>query len=193
MDAAAGQDGSPHRKAPSRMPNKHNTAARRHVPKMRHCVTNWRAYETRLRRRGSLTLWVTDEAIAAWTAAPRASPGDQAAYSDSAIQTCLMLRAAFRLPLRQGEGLMLSVVELLGCELGVPDHSTVSRRAAKLTSIARDPLPSGQLHVLIDSTGLKVFGAGEWLAERHGQRSRRGWRKLHLAVDAHSGQIVPRH
>jgi len=70
---------------------------------MRHCVTNWRKYETGLRRCGSLTLWVTDESVAAWTAAPRASPGGQAAYSDSAIQTYLMLRAAFRLPLLQAE------------------------------------------------------------------------------------------
>jgi hypothetical protein len=172
------------------MPHQQNSAGRHHIPKMRRCVTNWAEYEAGLRRRGSLTMWVTDEAIAAWAAAPRATPGGQAAYSDSAIQTCLMLRAAFKLPLRQAEGLMLSVVELLGCELGVPDHGTVSRRAAKLTSIVRDSLSSGPLHVPIDSTGLKGFGAGEWLAEKHGRRSRRTWRKLHLAVDAHSGQIV---
>jgi transposase len=101
-----------------------------------------------------------------------------------------MRRAAFKLPLRQAEGLMLSVVEMLGIELGVPDHSTVSRRSARLESIARDSLPSGPLHVLIDSTGLKVFGAGEWLADKHGRRSRRTYRKLHLGADAHSGQIV---
>ena len=85
---------------------------------------------------------------------------------------------------------MLSVVELLGCELAVPDHSTVSRRAAKLTSVARDALPSGPLRALVDSTGPKDFGAGEWLVEKHGRRSRRGWRKLHSAVHARSGQIV---
>ena len=158
------------------MPHKKNANGRHHIPKMRHCVTNWREYEAGLRRRGSLTMWVTDEAMAAWAAAPRATPGDQAVYSDSAIQTCLMLRAAFKLPLRQAQGLMLSVVELLGCALAVPDDSTVSRRAAKLTSIARDSLPSGPLHVLIDRTGLNVFGASEWLVEKHGRRSRRTWR-----------------
>ena len=79
---------------------------------------------------------------------------------------------------------------MLGCELAVPDHTTVSRRAIKLPSIARAALPEGPLHVVIDSSGLKVYGAGEWLAHRHGQRARRGWRKLHLAVDANSGQIV---
>jgi hypothetical protein len=172
------------------MPNKLNAAGRHHIPKMRHRVTNWAEYEAGLRRRGSLTMWVTEDAIAAWAAAPRTTSGGQATYSDSAIQACLMLRAAFKLPLRQAEGLMLSVVEMLGIELGVPDHSTVSRRSARLESIARDSLPSGPLHVLIDSTGLKVFGAGEWLADKHGRRSRRTYRKLHLGVDAHSGQIV---
>ena len=100
-----------------------------------------------------------------------------------------MLRAAFKLALRQAEGLMLSVVELLGGELAVPDHTTVSRGAARLESITRGPLPRGPLHVLIDSTGLKMYGAGQWQAEKHG-RSRRSWRKLHPGVDARSGQIV---
>ncbi len=166
------------------MPHKKNANGRHHIPKMRHAVTNWAEYEGGLRRRGSLTLWITDEAIAAWAATRRATPGGQATHSDSALQTCLMLRAAFKLALRQAEGLMLSVVELLGCELAVPDHTTVSRRAARLESITRGPL-----HVLIDSTGLKVYGAGQWQAEKHG-RSRRKWRKLHLGVDARSGQIV---
>ncbi len=85
--------------------------------------------------------------------------------------------------------MLASVVELLGCELAVPDHTTVSRRSAKLTSIKRDSLPRGPLHVLIDSTGLKEYSAGQWQAEKHG-RSRRKWRKLHLEVNAHSGQLV---
>ena len=102
---------------------------------------------------------------------------DLAAHSAAGtIQTCLMLRAAFKLLLRRTEGLMLSVVEVLGCGLAAPDHSSVSRRAAKLRSITRDALPSGPLHVLIDSRGLKVFGTSEWLAEKHGRRSRCTWR-----------------
>jgi Transposase DDE domain len=172
------------------MPNKHNADRRHHIPKMKRTVTNWAEYEAGLRRRGSLTMWITDEAIAGWGAARRSTPGGQAHYSDSAIATCLMLRTAFRLALRQGEGLMKSVVELLGSELAVPDHTTVSRRAITLPPISEVHLPDGPVHVLIDSTGLKVYGAGEWLVAKHGQKSRRGWRKLHLAVDAHSGQIV---
>lgn len=172
------------------MPNKFNAARRHHIAKMKFKVTNWAEYEAGLRRRGSLTLWITESAIDAWNAAPRATPGGQATYSDSAIQSCLMLRTAFKLALRQAEGLMMSVVELLGCELAVPDHTTVSRRAIKLPSIARAALPEGPLHVVIDSTGLKVYGAGQWLADKHGRRAPRQYRKLHLAVDADSGQIV---
>ena len=102
---------------------------------------------------------------------------------------CCVLPAAFKLALRQAEGLLSSLVELLGCGLAVPDHTTVSRRAARLESITHGPLPRGPLHVLIDSTGLKVYGSGQWQTEKHG-RSRRKWRKLHLGVDACSGQIA---
>lgn len=172
------------------MPNKFNAERRHHIAKMKSAVTNWAQYEAGLRRRGSLTMWITEEAIDGWEAARRSTPGGQATYSDGAIEACLMLRTVFKLPLRQAEGLMLSVVELLGCEMAVPDHTTVSRRAMTLPSIAEVHVPDGPLHVLIDSTGLKVYGAGEWLVEKHGQKSRRGWRKLHLAVHADSGQIV---
>src|SRR5471032_1502774 len=172
------------------MPHTHNAERRHHIAKMPFKVTNWAEYEAGLRRRGSLTMWINEAALDAWAAAPRSTPGGQATYSDSAIQTCLMLRTAFKLALRQAESLMASVIEMIGRELAVPDHTTVSRRAIKLPTIARAALPEGPLHVVIDSTGLKVYGAGEWLADKHGQRGRRGWRKLHLAVDAHSVQIV---
>ena len=99
---------------------------------MRHAAANWREYEGGLRRRSSLTLWLTAEAIDGWSAVRRSTPGGQATYSNGAIQTFRMLRAAFKLALRQAEGLMSSIVELLGCELAVPDHSTVSRRSARL-------------------------------------------------------------
>jgi hypothetical protein len=172
------------------MPHKHNAGRRHHIAKMQFKVRNWAEYEAGLRRRGSLTMWVTEAAIDAWNAEQRSTPGGQATYSDNAIQTCLMLRSAFKLALRQAEGLMTSIIELLGFELAIPDHTTVSRRAIKLPSIARAALPEGPLHVVIDSTGLKVYGAGEWLADKHGRRAPRQYRKLHLAVDVDSGQIV---
>ena len=158
---------------------------------MKYTVRNWAEYDAALRARGSLTLWVTPEALNHWAALPRSTPGGQCFYSDLAIETSLMLRLIFRQPLRQTEGLMTSIFELLGVDLKAPDHSTVSRRAMNLKSISKKCMvPDGPAHILIDSTGLKVFGAGEWLLEKHGQKSRRSWRKLHLAVAADTGQIV---
>ncbi len=107
-----------------------------------------------------------------------------------AIETALMLRLTFHLPLRQTEGFMESIFALLGVTVYAPDHSTLSRRATTLPSVSLGRMPDGPLHVLIDSTGLKVYGAGEWLQERHGARARRSWYKLNLAVDAASGMIV---
>jgi hypothetical protein len=173
------------------MPNKHNAAHRHHIAKMKFRVTNWAEYEAGLRRRGSLTLWITPEALANWRAPRRRTPGGQPRYSDLAIETTLMLGCAFgMLRLRQTEGLMNSVIDLMGLDLPVPDHTTLGRRAQKQPIRIRFTLPDGPLHVLADSTGLKVYGAGQWLQEKHGAKSRRNWRKLHLAVDADSGRIV---
>jgi hypothetical protein len=171
------------------MPHKHNAGKRHHIPKAKFTVTNWPEYENGLKQRGSLTLWLTPEVIALWKASARTTPGGQARYSDLAIQTCLMLRTAFRIPLRQAEGLMASVITLMNLPLTVPDHTTVSRRATTLPPLPRIPA-EGELHILIDSTGLKVYGAGQWLEEKHGARARRDWRKLHLAVDADNFSIV---
>jgi hypothetical protein len=175
------------------MPFKANAAYRHHIPKQRRRVTNWPAYDASLRQRGSLTVWFTDEAIAAWQAAPRTTRGGQAWYSPLAILTALTLRAVFRLALRQTEGLIGSIIRLLGLALAVPDHSTLSRRAESLEVLrphsgsraSREPV-----HLLVDSTGLKLCGAGEWLLEKHGTKTRRSWRKLHIGLDADSGQIV---
>src|SRR4051794_25948906 len=138
--------------------------------------------------RRSLTVWVTDEAIAAWEAEPRTTRGGQPWYSELAILTALTLRAVFRLAYRQTEGLIASVIRLLGLTLPVPDHTTLSRRAATLEvprprSSSRTGGDTAPVHLLVDSTGLKLCGPGEWLLEKHGTRMRRSWRKLHLGVD----------
>lgn len=172
------------------MPNKHNDVRRHHIPKMRFRVANWATYEAGLRRRGSLTLWGSDEALAAWRAAPRRTPGGQARYSQTAIETALMVRLVFHQPLRQTEGQLSSLLILPGVELLVPDHTTISRRAARLTPMLATALPSGPVTLVIDSTGLKVYGAGEWHHDKHGVRGPRTWWKLHLAVDAASNTIV---
>jgi hypothetical protein len=139
-------------------------------------------------------VWFSDEAVAAWAAEPRTTRGGQPWYSPLAILTALTLRAVFHLAYRQVEGLIGSIICLLGLTLRVPDHTTLSRRSATLevprprrTAAAGD---AGTVHLLVDSTGLKLCGAGEWLVEKHGTKRRRAWRKLHLGVDAETGRIV---
>jgi hypothetical protein len=172
------------------VPFKANADRRHHIPKQRHRVTNWRQYDAALRQRGSLTVWSTDEAIDAWRAQPRTTPGGQPDYSPLAIETALTLRAVFGLPLRQTERLISSIIRLLGLELSIPDHTTLCRRAETLQMFPRPSVGAGPVHLLVDSTGLKLSGAGEWLVEKHGAKARRSWRKLHIGVDADTGQVV---
>jgi len=173
------------------LPFKLNQHRRHHIPKQKHKLKNWCAYDASLRQRGSLTVWFTDEAVEAWRAEPRTTPGGQPWYSPLAILTALTLRAVFRLALRQTEGLIGSVIGLLGLTLAVPDQSTLCRRAETLEVPRPKPRRDGEpLHLLVDSTGLKLCGAGEWLVEKHGTKTRRSWRKLHIGLDADTGQIV---
>jgi hypothetical protein len=171
------------------LPFKANAGRRHHIPKQKHRVTDWAAYDAGLRARGSLTVWFTPEAIEAWRAEPRTGRGGQPSYSALAIATALTLRAVFRLALRQTEGLVASILRLLGLDLPVPDHSTLSRRAETL-EVARPKAGSAPVHLLVDSTGPRLCGPGEWLAEKHGTRRRRAWRVPHLATDADTGRIV---
>src|SRR3954470_14498611 len=164
--------------------------ARRQKFKARYRVKNWREYDQALQQRGSLTVWVTPEAIAAWQAPPTGQRGRSPYYSNLAIETGHLLRLAFGRPWRQTEGLLRSIVTLLGVSLAIPDHTTFSRRSASL-SLPTSLTPSSEpVHVVLDSTGLKVYGAGEWQREKHGERGRRTWRKLHLAVNSESGEIL---
>src|SRR3954464_11544743 len=184
------------------MPFKAKADRRHRIPKQRRRVTNWAEYDAALRQRGSLTVWFTEEAIAAWHAEPRTTPGGQPHYSALAITTALTFKAVFRLVYRQTEGLIDSVIGLLGLDLPVPDHSTLCCRAETLEVPRPKPRGAGAgdgddagggaepLHLLVDSTGLKLYGAGEWLVEKHGAKRRRSWRKMHLGVDARTGRIV---
>src|SRR5690348_5046765 len=125
----------------------------------------------------------------AWRAELRTGRGGQPTYSDLAIATALTLRGVSRLALRQTEGLIGSILQLLGLDLPVPDHSTLSRRAETL-EVPRLQAGSAPVHLLVDSTGLKLCGPGEWLEEKHGTKRRRAWRVPHLATDADTGRIV---
>ncbi len=171
------------------MPFKSNRDRRHHIPRQRHRVTNWATYDAGLRARGSLTVWFTAEAIEAWRAEPRTGRGGQPRYSSLAIATALTLRAVFRLALRQTEGLIGSILRLLGLDLTVPDHSTMSRRAETL-EVPRPKAGSEPVHLLVDSTGLRLCGPGEWRIEKHGTKRRRAWKILHLATDADTGRII---
>src|SRR5215218_7093344 len=142
------------------MPFKHNATRRHHIPKARYRVQNWPAYEAGLKRRGDLTLWLDEAAVARWQAPRRTTPGGQAWYSDAAIELVLILRLVFHLALRQAEGFVTSVLRLLGLELPVPDHSTLSRRGRVLANRRPHVVPHAPLHLLIDSTGLKLHGKG---------------------------------
>src|SRR5919199_1071722 len=174
------------------MPYKVHEARRHKIPRARYKVTNWPEYDRALQQRGSLTIWVTPEALAAWHPPRTGGRGRPRDYSAVAIETGHLLRLAFGRPWRQTEGLLRSLTALLGVGVGVPDHTTFSRRGPGLAlaaSLARAQ-GTGPVHVVIDATGLKVYGAGEWLVETHGERGRRTWRKLHLAVDPGTGEIL---
>ena len=110
------------------MPFKHHAAHRHRIPKARYRIRNWAAYEAGLRRRGDLTLWVDEAALAGWRVPRRSTPGGQPRYAGLAIETVLTLRFVFHLALRQAAGLTASVLRLLGLDLPVPDHTTLSRR-----------------------------------------------------------------
>jgi hypothetical protein len=172
------------------MPYKVNEKRRHKIPKARYRVQNWRDYDAALRRRGDLTVWVTPAAMAAWTPPPCRRRGRPQKYSEIAVETGLMLRLAFGRPWHQTEGMLASIMRLLGLDLPVPDQTTFSRRSANLTVTKALSAASGPVNVAIDSTGLKVFGSGDWQREKHGDQGRRTWRKLHLAVDANIGEIL---
>src|SRR4051794_40336857 len=162
------------------MPYKFNEPRRHKIPRARYRVQNWPAYDRALQQRGSLTVWVTPEALAAWRPPRTGQRGRPRDYSEVAIETGHLLRLAFGRPWRQTEGLLRSVTVLLGLEVGVPDHTTFARRSPGLTlatALARAQASGGPVDVVIDATGLKGHGAGEGLAERHGGGGARGgWR-----------------
>jgi hypothetical protein len=172
------------------MPYKHNEPRRHKIPKARYKVSNWREYDQALQQRGSLTVWVTPEALEAWAPEKSGRRGRPTSYSDIVIETAVMLRLAMGKPWRQTEGMLRLIIGMLGLDLPVPDHTTLSRRSARLSLTTTLKKPKEPVNVVIDSSGLKIFGAGEWLHEKHGGKPRRSWRRLHLAVDPDSSDIL---
>lgn len=151
---------------------------------------NWSKYNRELIQRGSITFWIDEGALANWFH-DGLGPGFQKIYSDLAILSILILKERFQLTLRSAEGFATSIFSMLNLLLPIPSYSTLSRRAAQLSvEIRRLSKSKEAIHVVIDSTGLKVFGEGEWKVRQHGYSKRRTWRKLHLCVDEASGEIL---
>jgi hypothetical protein len=151
-------------------------------------VRNWSQYNDALVRRGSLTLWVDQATLDAWRYQGPNQQGAQFEYSDLAIQCLLTLRAIYHLTLRASKGFACSLFELMHLDLPVPDSSTLCRRAATVR-ITLPKRATGPLHLILDSTGLKVYGEGEWKVRQHGYSKRRTWLKLHLAIDPQTHEI----
>lgn len=158
--------------------------------KEKYKVTNWPEYNQALKQRGSITIWFSEEAISSWEFQGKRKPGGKMVYSDLAIQTCLVIKQVYHLKLRQTQGFMDSLVLLLGLTLKIPDYSNFSRRAKGLHIPLKQFKPGEKINIVVDSTGLKVFGEGEWKVRKHGFGKHRTWRKLHLGIDPSTHEIV---
>ncbi len=171
------------------MPYKFHEAHRHHIPKAKYRVRNWTAYNAGLCQRGSITIWLSPDKIDSWRAPKREGRGGEPVYSDSAIEAMLTLGAVYHLPLRQTHGFTKSVFDLLGVDLPVASIATLCRRRKTLSIEPWVRDTSGPLDLVLDSTGLKIYGQGEWCRAKHGKK-RRGWKKLHIGLDVKSGMIV---
>ncbi len=157
--------------------------------KISYKVQNWSSYNKSLVNRGNITLWFCDEAIKNWYAQKSYKRGRPSTYSDGCIEVALTLRSLFHFPLRATQGFLIGLIKMLQLDLKVPHYSRLSRRSLNVKfNIASSGKPPKD--VVVDSTGLKIFGEGEWKMRTHGKDKRRTWRKLHLAVDGDSFQIL---
>lgn len=153
----------------------------------RYRTTNWSAYNAALRKRGSLLIWLDKEMD--WYAPHEGRAGRPPVFSNVAIQFCLSIKVLFKLPLRQTAGMVASLLRLAGLDWPVPDYSTLCRRQKTLKVQIPYRRAGGPLNLLVDSTGIKFLGDGEWQARKHGVQGRRQWRKVHLAMDTATSDI----
>lgn len=154
-------------------------------------ITNWPEYNKALKVRGSITFWIDDNAVDSWYNTEQSGGrGRSTRYTDTAIETSLMVKSVFSLSLRAVEGFLNSIFGLLQVPFQSPDYTLISKRAQTVKPNYRPKTRSGDIHIVVDSTGLKVFGEGEWKVQKHGKEGRKVWRKLHLAVDADSHEVV---
>lgn len=154
-------------------------------------VRNWKQYNKALTERGEITFWINEEVIKKWynSETNNLGRGRPKVYSDIAIKTCLILRSLFKQPLRATQGLVRSLFKLINIEIKVPCYTQICRRQKEL-DINLDHNVKGKIHVVVDGTGLKIFGEGEWKVRQHGYTKHRMWRKLHIGIDVATQQIV---
>jgi len=174
------------------MPNKLKDQVRHKFKKKSYNKRDWQAYDQALKNRGSITIWFSKDAGEQWNQKPigKQKKGRPKTYSDLAIHTCQVLRILFKQPLRQTEGLIVSIIEMLSLDLKTPDHTTLSRRLGTIKISKRLQNSKESKVIVVDSTGLKVMGEKEWQAFKHGTKAVKVWLKLHIAIDEESGEIV---
>ena len=170
-------------------PKKDRTPSKK---KDKYRIRNWRQYNQSLVNRGSITFWFDEDAITEWYSVERTGkPGRPDTYSDNAIRCGLMIKSVFRVALRALQGLVQSLIQILGLDIVCPHYSVFSRRGKDLQVPMRKLLKPGEkLNVVFDSTGVKVFGEGEWKVRKHGYSKRRTWRKVHVGMCVDTGQVV---
>ena len=156
-------------------------------PKTRYKTTNWAAYNAALKVRGALTIWLDKDMQ--WYAPASGKRGRQQTFTDAAIQFCLSIKCLFGLALRQSLGLIQSLLRLVGLDWRIPDFSAINRRQKTLQVQLPYQRSATALDLLVDSTGIKFLGEGEWKRKKHGAEYRRQWRKVHLGIDAHTLEI----
>lgn len=168
-----------------------NSKSRFSRQKAHYKCRNWKVYNEKLKKRGNIQIWITDDVLRQWGNRERIPRGAPRVYSSLAIQIGLVVRQIFRLPFRQTEGFLQSIFQMRGVRLNVPDYTTFCRRQAGINvDLSRKTRRSSGIVMLVDSTGLKVFGEGEWKVRQHGYSKHRTWQKLHLGIDAETQEIM---
>lgn len=179
----------PMKTPPRKSPRKQKSVGEK---KKTYKVRNWKEYNEALVNRGRITLWITDETIKKWEERKKTGKrGKPRTFSAAAVTTALTLRQVLRLPLRQTEGFLASVLLKIGAAVKAPDFTTLCIRSRTLpVAIRVRPIREGSLHIVVDSTGAKVYGEGEWKVRQHGWSRHRRWKKLHIGVDEATGDIL---
>lgn len=179
------------KKPPKKPQGQPKQKSREKKDKKKYKVRNWHEYNEALVNRGRIEFWLSEDAVGKWLEERKTGKrGKPRAFSDTAIQTVLTLREVFRLPLRQTEGFVTSIFEKLDVLLPSPDHTTLSKRRKTLRVKIRVRAIRGNVHIVIDSTGAKVYGEGEWKVRKHGWSKHRTWKKLHLGFDQATGDVL---